>query len=60
MNLVGNNPMKIKINTNDIKCRKVVETPKGGTHSDKKNEYKRQEKHVAKSFEETLKEFMND
>ena len=52
--------MKIKINTNDIKCRKVVETPKGGTHSDKKNEYKRQEKHVAKSFEETLKEFMND
>lgn len=52
--------MKFTINTSDIKIRKIAETPKGGAHRDARNEYKRQEKHVTKSFEETLKEFMND
>ena len=47
--------MKISINTFDIKIRKTSDCPKGGAHQDKKNEYKRQEKHPKKSFESYMR-----
>ena len=42
--------MKFTINTSNIKIRKMPETPNGGVHRDKRNEYKRNPKHKNKEF----------